>query len=280
MALSRTRRCSFWGLAACLIFASCGGIGHAYAAMDNYPTARLRMLDKVTARTSTFDVKVDTTVRFGQLYIKPRACRKAPPIETPESAAFLQIWESTPKEKPQWIFSGWMFASSPALSAMDHPIYDVWVLDCIGDPDRPAQADSAGIGFSSASIGFSSSGAVTYSSSASVGFISSSQDMTSGGIGFGSSSEKGQAVINYASSAISKTMADPNDGVYNPATGTIGYPQGAVGQPQPQEDIPVDSEASDPLDTNDSPAGASNTDHPETPAGSEVSPSVIHDPVY
>ncbi len=105
----------------------------AHAAMDIYPGARLRMLDKVTARTSTFDVQVDKTVRFGQLYIRPRACRKSPPIEAPESASFLEIWEVTPQDKPEWIFSGWMFASSPALSSMDHPIYDVWVLDCVGE---------------------------------------------------------------------------------------------------------------------------------------------------
>jgi hypothetical protein len=79
----------------------------------------------------TFEVKVGNTVKFGPIYIKVQACRKAPPIDAPESAAFLQIWEVTPKGESKWIYSGWMFASSPALSAMDHPIYDVWVLDCL-----------------------------------------------------------------------------------------------------------------------------------------------------
>lgn len=117
--------------------------GPAHAAMENYPIARLRMLDKVTARTSTFDARVDTTVKFGALYIKPRACRKAPPIETPESAAFLQIWEVTPRNESEWVFSGWMFASSPALSSMDHPIYDVWVLDCLSDAPEAADTEKA-----------------------------------------------------------------------------------------------------------------------------------------
>jgi len=99
--------------------------------MNDFPVVKLRSLDKVTARTMTFEAKVGSTVKFGGLYIKVQACRKAPPIEAPESASFLQIWEVTHEGEAQWVFSGWMFASSPGLSAMDHPIYDVWVLDCL-----------------------------------------------------------------------------------------------------------------------------------------------------
>lgn len=78
----------------------------------------------------TFEVRVGSTVKFGPLFIKVQACRKTDPIDSPESASFLQVWEITTNNEAQWVFSGWMFASSPALSAMDHPIYDVWVLDC------------------------------------------------------------------------------------------------------------------------------------------------------
>ncbi len=117
--------------------------------MESFPVVKLQSLDKITARTMTFEANVGNTVKFGSLYIKIQACSKAPPVEQPESAAFLQIWEvkskdseaagphpsSAREEKPkgeaQWIFSGWMFASSPALSHMDHPVYDVWVLDCL-----------------------------------------------------------------------------------------------------------------------------------------------------
>jgi hypothetical protein len=99
--------------------------------MDDFPVVKLRSLDKVTARTVTFEGSVGSTVKFGPLYIKIQSCREAPPIEQPESAAFLQVWEVTPQEEARWIFSGWMFASSPGLSSMDHPIYDVWVLDCL-----------------------------------------------------------------------------------------------------------------------------------------------------
>lgn len=92
--------------------------------------ARLRVLDKITARTSTKEVKTGQAMTFGALKIVLRACRENPPTEAPESAAFLEIAESGPKGD-QTAFSGWMFASSPALSAMEHPVYDVWVLNCI-----------------------------------------------------------------------------------------------------------------------------------------------------
>ena len=87
-------------------------------------------LDKVTAHVSTFEVPVGKTVTFGALQITARACDQHPPEEPPESAAFLEVIEARPGETPHQLFSGWMFASSPALSAMDNPIYDLWVLDC------------------------------------------------------------------------------------------------------------------------------------------------------
>lgn len=105
----------------------------ARAAMEDYPEVELRLLDKSTARATTQTVPVGSTIQYGSLYIKIQACRKADPIEKPESASFLQVWELPPEEQEsRWVFSGWMFASSPALSAMDHPVYDVWVLNCTG----------------------------------------------------------------------------------------------------------------------------------------------------
>lgn len=106
--------------------------------MEDYPIVRLRSLDKVTARTQTFEANVGSTVKFGSTFIKVQACRKTPPVEQPEAAAFLQIWEMTHEGIAQWVFSGWMFASSPGLSHMDHPIYDVWVLDCLSEKVQEA----------------------------------------------------------------------------------------------------------------------------------------------
>lgn len=111
----------------------------ARAEMIDFPVVKLQSLDKVTARTMTFEARVGSTIKFGPLYIKIQACREAPPIEKPESASFLQIWEVTPQNEAQWIFSGWMFASSPALSSMNHPIYDVWVIDCLGEVKEPVR---------------------------------------------------------------------------------------------------------------------------------------------
>lgn len=110
----------------------------APAVADPYDVAVLQGLDKVTARVSTIEAPVGDTVRFGALEIIARSCDKRPPEETPESTAFLDIWEVRPGEAAVSLFRGWMFASSPALSAMEHPVYDVWLLDC----KTPASADA------------------------------------------------------------------------------------------------------------------------------------------
>ena len=86
-------------------------------------------LDKVTARVTRFEAPIGVTVRFGALRIVARACNRTPPEEPPESAAFLDIGEVRPGENALDLFHGWMFASSPALSALEHPVYDVWVLE-------------------------------------------------------------------------------------------------------------------------------------------------------
>lgn len=91
----------------------------------------LRGLDKVTARISTFGGRVGKTVRFRSLEIVIRRCQRNRPENPPEHGAFLQIYETHPATKVRkQIFSGWMFASNPALNAMEHPVYDIWLKDC------------------------------------------------------------------------------------------------------------------------------------------------------
>lgn len=128
--VTRHRVPSALGLAA-LAAALAAGAGPACA--DPAATVVLRALDKITARVSTIEVPVGGTVEFGSLQITARHCDKRPPEETPESAAFLEVVEAKPDEAPAMAFSGWMFASSPALSAMDHPVYDLWVIDCTNE---------------------------------------------------------------------------------------------------------------------------------------------------
>lgn len=119
-------------LCALLLLAGFAATADAARQMEDYGVVVLRTIDKLSARTHTFDIPVGKTVKFGDsLYIKVQSCRKSAPIEQPESAAFLQIWERKEYEdESKWIFSGWMFASSPSVSAMQHPVYDVWVIDC------------------------------------------------------------------------------------------------------------------------------------------------------
>ena len=114
--------------------------------------AILQGLDKTTARVSTIEAPLDEPARFGTLEIVARACHKKPPTETPESAAFLEIVDVRPDSPSVQVFTGWMFASSPAVSAMEHPVYDVWVTDCrmIAPPEKPAAAEAGEAGKSGA----------------------------------------------------------------------------------------------------------------------------------
>jgi hypothetical protein len=108
----------------------CLGGGNALAASDG---AVLQGLDKVTARILTLEAPIDKSIVFGSLRVRVRTCVKRPPEEPPESAAFIEITDERPGESVKRVYSGWMFASSPGLSAMEHPVYDVWVVDCMKD---------------------------------------------------------------------------------------------------------------------------------------------------
>ncbi len=92
--------------------------------------AILQALDKVTARVSRIDAPIGDSVRFGTLEIAVRACNQRPADEPPDTSAFLQIVDHPPDGTRQIVFSGWMFANSPALNALEHAVYDVAVLDC------------------------------------------------------------------------------------------------------------------------------------------------------
>ena len=95
-----------------------------------YDTVLLQGLNKVTARTSQLELPLGTAVRFGNLELVARACWQSPPEARPENGALLDIWELKPGETPQQIFKGWMFSPTPALSALEHPVYDVTVQAC------------------------------------------------------------------------------------------------------------------------------------------------------
>ena len=96
----------------------------------------LQGLDKITARVSTFHVKVGQPHRYGSMDIQLFACERTPPEEPPESVAFLKIKDVIDEENPIEYFSGWMYASSPALHGLEHPVHDIWVKECIPS-DKP-----------------------------------------------------------------------------------------------------------------------------------------------
>ena len=94
------------------------------------PGAVLQGLDKITARVSELLVRNGQTVQFGSLVIRVSACNRRPPEEPPEATAFIEIGDGK-RTPPTLLFRGWMFASSPAVSALEHPVYDVRILRCL-----------------------------------------------------------------------------------------------------------------------------------------------------
>ena len=102
-------------------------------------------LDKVTARISRLEIGLGQTVRFGSLVVTPRSCYSRPPTEPPKTTAFVEVVEVKLDGTQKGLFSGWMFAESPGLNAVEHPVFDVWLTEC-GKPAgrRPATAAAEG----------------------------------------------------------------------------------------------------------------------------------------
>ncbi|MBR0692964.1 DUF2155 domain-containing protein [Bradyrhizobium lablabi] len=92
-------------------------------------------LDKITGRIINFDEDIGETVQFGALRVKTDACYTRPSTEAANTDAFVEVDEITLQGEVKRIFSGWMFAASPGLHGVEHPIYDIWLTDCKG-PDQ------------------------------------------------------------------------------------------------------------------------------------------------
>ena len=101
-------------------------------------------LDKVTARIQKLEVKLGDTVTFGALRITPRTCFTRAPTEAPKTTSFVQVDEVMLDGKQNRIFSGWMFAESPGLNAVEHPVFDVWLTDCTQPQRGSAQPVAKG----------------------------------------------------------------------------------------------------------------------------------------
>lgn len=101
------------------------------------PIAYFAGLDKITGRLTKFDVYLDETVQFGALQITPRACYSRPPNETQRISVFVEVDQVSLQGSTRRIFTGWMFADSPALNAVDHAVYDLWLVECKQSSDIP-----------------------------------------------------------------------------------------------------------------------------------------------
>ena len=102
------------------------------------PVAEFTGVDKITGRIITFDVYVDETVQFGALQVTPRVCYSSPDTaEDPKTDSFVEVDEITLDRKIRRIFTGWMFAESPGLNAVEHAVYDVWLKDCKESSEVP-----------------------------------------------------------------------------------------------------------------------------------------------
>jgi hypothetical protein len=137
---------------AALFLCALGFAAPAHADKISHPTAVFDGLDKITGRIISFEVAINETVQFGTLQITPRVCYSRPATEAPQTDAFAQVDEIDEKKQHKRIFSGWMFADSPGLHGIEHPIYDIWLTDCKGgttvihEAPKPAEAEATDTG--------------------------------------------------------------------------------------------------------------------------------------
>jgi hypothetical protein len=126
-----------------------GAAGLAQFAVPEAQAARIENrvavfsgIDKITGRITTFDVYINETVQFGALQVTPRVCYTRDETEAPKTTTFVEVDEITLDRKIRRIFTGWMFADSPALNAVEHAVYDVWLDTCKMESDVPAPQES------------------------------------------------------------------------------------------------------------------------------------------
>ncbi len=127
------------GRLALAVAATAALTGPAHADRIKNPTAVFSGLDKITGRIVSFEVATDETVQFGALQLTPRICYSRPPTENPNTTTFVEVDEVTLENSYRRIFTGWMFASSPGLSGIEHPVYDVWLVECKGGTEVIAE---------------------------------------------------------------------------------------------------------------------------------------------
>jgi hypothetical protein len=141
-------RCTFAGLSGRRVSGAAGVAALLALAASSARADRIEngvavfaALDKVTARTSKFEVPLNQTVTFGALKVTPRSCYSRPPTEQPKTTSFVEVDEVQLDGQEKRIFTGWMFAESPGLNAVEHPVFDVWLTDCEKPKGTVAQSN-------------------------------------------------------------------------------------------------------------------------------------------
>lgn len=129
-------------LFACAPLLALTGAGSAHAQRIENQVAVFAALDKVTARISKLEAPLGETVKFGSLKLTPRVCYSRPPTEQPKTTSFVEVDETLLSGQQKRLFSGWMFAESPGLHAVEHPVFDIWLTEC-RQPTKPAAAAAA-----------------------------------------------------------------------------------------------------------------------------------------
>lgn len=130
----------------------------AHAQRIENQVAVFAALDKVTARISRLEIKLGETVRFGALKVTPKLCYSRPPDQPPKTTTFVEVQESQLDGSQKKLFAGWMFAESPGLDAVEHPVYDVWLTECLSPKAPPGRPPGpvAGVGAPKAGAGANS----------------------------------------------------------------------------------------------------------------------------
>ena len=123
-----------------LLAATMAPAGTAHAQRIENQVAVFAALDKVTARISRLEIKLGETVKFGALKVTPRLCYSRPPDQQPKTTTFVEVQEQQLDGSQKKLFSGWMFAESPGLDAVEHPVYDVWLTECLAPKTPPGRA--------------------------------------------------------------------------------------------------------------------------------------------
>jgi hypothetical protein len=141
--MSRFTQRSNFGRMAALCLLAMAAVAPARAERLSNPVAEFTGVDKITGRIITFDVYINETVQFGALQVTPRVCYSRPKEEEPKTDSFVEVDEITLDRKIRRIFTGWMFAESPGLNAVEHAVYDVWLKGCKQDSDVPAPDKAA-----------------------------------------------------------------------------------------------------------------------------------------